>query len=98
MHGGEPVSGLPRSPRRGRPARNQSKGVVKGSRLQISFTITPELLDKVDGLAGSMGQTRAAVINLAIYRLLALEAAGNAVAPPATNTNTSANANVATGE
>ena len=47
----------------------------KGSRLQISLTIAPELLSRVDGLAETMGQTRAALINLAIYRLLAQEGA-----------------------
>jgi len=39
-----------------------------GKKLQISLTITPDLLDQVDALAAKLGQTRAAVINLAIYQ------------------------------
>lgn len=49
---------------------SQSKGVVKGNKVQISLTIAPELLDKVDQLAMETGQSRAAVINLAIYKLI----------------------------
>ena len=65
--------------RRGRPPRSDVvKGVQKGSRLQISLTITPDMLVKVDGLAAAMGQTRAAVINLAIYRLLSQESGAGA--------------------
>lgn len=70
------VSPPPTQPaRRGRPPRDaETKGVRKGARLQISLTIAPELLSRIDGLADTMGQTRAAVINLAIYRLLSQEA------------------------
>lgn len=55
------------------PASETTKGVRKGCRLQISHTISPELLSKVDQLASAMGQSRAAVINLAVYRLLEQE-------------------------
>lgn len=44
------------------------RGVKKGRRLQISLTIAPALLDKVDRLAAKLGQSRAALINMAIYR------------------------------
>ncbi len=44
------------------------KGVRKGNKQQISLTIAPALLNKVDELAATMGQSRAAIINLAIYR------------------------------
>lgn len=44
------------------------KGVIKGKKQQISLTITPALLEKVDELAAELGQSRAAVINMAIYR------------------------------
>jgi hypothetical protein len=44
------------------------KGVKKGNKQQISLTIAPALLEKIDGLAEELGQSRAAVINLAIYR------------------------------
>ena len=43
-------------------------GVKKGNKQQISLTIAPALLDKVDDLATELGQSRAAIINLAIYR------------------------------
>lgn len=45
-----------------------TKGVKKGNKQQISLTITPDLLEKVDVLARKMGQSRAAVINMAIYQ------------------------------
>ncbi|MEX8193117.1 ribbon-helix-helix protein, CopG family [Comamonas guangdongensis] len=65
---------LVKKPTKGRPpASKKTKGVWKGERLQISHTITPDLLSKVDQLAAAMGQSRAAVINLAIYRLLEQE-------------------------
>lgn len=43
-------------------------GVRKGNKRQISLTITPELLAKVDQLAAELGQSRAAVINMSIHR------------------------------
>lgn len=47
-----------------------AKGVKKGNKQQISLTIAPALLAKVDELAAQLGQSRAAVINLAIYRMV----------------------------
>ncbi len=44
------------------------RGVRKGNRQQISLTIAPALLEKVDALAAELGQSRAALINMAIYR------------------------------
>lgn len=44
------------------------KGVRRGTKQQITLTIAPDLLAKVDEMAGRMGQSRAALINLAIYR------------------------------
>ena len=49
-------------------AEARPRGVKKGNRQQISLTITPGLLVKVDELAEQLGQSRAAVINMAIYR------------------------------
>jgi hypothetical protein len=49
------------------------KGVRRGKKEQITLTLAPELLEKVDGLAKRMGQSRAAVINLAIFRLMEAE-------------------------
>lgn len=52
----------------GRPARRgEIVGVRKGRKRQITHTISPDLLAKVDRLAKDMGQSRAAVINLAIF-------------------------------
>ncbi|MDD2610951.1 MAG: ribbon-helix-helix protein, CopG family [Giesbergeria sp.] len=46
------------------------KRVRKGKKLQISLTISEPLLERVDALALSIGQSRAAVINLAILQAL----------------------------
>ena len=43
-------------------------GVKKGNKRQISLTIAPDLLAKVDRLAAELGQSRAAVINMSIHR------------------------------
>lgn len=44
------------------------RGVKKGNKRQISLTIAPPLLAKVDEMAAELGQSRATVINMAIYR------------------------------
>ncbi|MDE2268567.1 MAG: CopG family transcriptional regulator, partial [Betaproteobacteria bacterium] len=58
------------------------KGVMLGHKRQITLTIAPELLARVDALAGQIGQSRAAVINLAIRqaveRGLTIEGLGRA--------------------
>jgi hypothetical protein len=46
----------------------KSSGVMKGKRRQISHTIPPDLLARVDALAKEMSSTRATIINMAIYR------------------------------
>jgi hypothetical protein len=51
------------------------KGVIRGKKEQITLTIAPELLAKVDALASRMGQSRAALINRAIYELAERERA-----------------------
>ena len=50
------------------PGAPATKGVKKGNKVQISLTITPTLLARVDALATELGQSRAAMINMAIYR------------------------------
>lgn len=45
-----------------------ARGVTKGHKRQISLTIAPNLLERVDELATELGQSRAAIINMAIYR------------------------------
>lgn len=54
------ISGAPDAPRR----------VRKGRKVQITLTIAEPLLDRVDDLAGQIGQSRAAVINLAVMQML----------------------------
>jgi hypothetical protein len=46
------------------------KGVIRGRKEQITLTIVPELLVKLDSLAARMGQSRAALINRAIFELV----------------------------
>jgi hypothetical protein len=46
------------------------KGIPKGKKRQITLTIAPDLLRKVDEVAKRTGQGRASIINLAIYRAL----------------------------
>lgn len=46
------------------------KGLPKGRKRQISLTIAPELLRKVDERAEAAGIGRAAFISMAIYRAL----------------------------
>lgn len=46
------------------------KYVKKGKKLQITLTIAQPLLERVDELAAKLGQSRAAVINLAVYQSL----------------------------
>nr|WP_246186582.1 CopG family transcriptional regulator [Methylacidimicrobium tartarophylax] len=49
-------------------AEPKPRGVRKGNKQQISLTIAPTIpLMKVDELAAEIGQSRAAVINLAIH-------------------------------
>lgn len=52
------------------PAADQAspKYVRKGKKLQITLTISQPLLERVDELAAKMGQSRAAVINLAVFQ------------------------------
>lgn len=46
------------------------KGVKKGNKRQITLTIAPELLERVDQVAKRTGQARAAVINMAIFQAI----------------------------
>lgn len=48
----------------------ERQGVFKGRKRQITLTIMPELLEKVDAMARKLGQSRAAVINMAVYRVV----------------------------
>ena len=51
-------------------ASSYEKGIAKGHKRQISHTIAPDLLRRVDETAARSGQGRAAIINLAIFRFL----------------------------
>lgn len=44
--------------------------VRKGKKLQITLTIAQPLLERVDKLADKLGQSRAGIINLALYQSL----------------------------
>jgi hypothetical protein len=46
------------------------KGIAKGNKRQITLTIAPEMLRKIDEIAHRTGQARAAVINMALYRAI----------------------------
>ncbi len=46
------------------------KGIKKGNKRQITLTIAPELLERVDQVAKRTGQARAAVINMAIFQAI----------------------------
>lgn len=46
------------------------KGIAKGHKRQITLTIAPDLLRKVDEMAKRTGQARAAIINMAVYQAI----------------------------
>lgn len=46
------------------------KGFTKGNKRQITITVHPALLDRVDEMAERLGQTRAGFIGLALNRVL----------------------------
>lgn len=60
------ISGAPDAQHSDTP--KKPKYVKKGNKLQITLTISPSILERVDALAEKLGQSRAAVINLAIYQ------------------------------
>lgn len=60
------ISGAPDAPHvqeSGKP-----KYVKKGKKLQITLTIAQPILERVDAMAERLGQSRAAIINLAIFQ------------------------------
>lgn len=64
------VTGAPDSVRAVPVANTYEKGVPRGNKRQISLTIAPDLLRRVDEVARRTGQGRAGIINMAIYRAL----------------------------
>jgi len=46
------------------------KGIQKGHKRQVSITISPDLLRRVDERADAMGTGRSAFISMAIYKAL----------------------------
>lgn len=54
----------------GGPAPRQRK---KANKVQISLSVSRELLAKIDLQAARMGQSRAAVIGLAMYEFLGVD-------------------------
>jgi hypothetical protein len=68
------IAGAPDSPSVATSnASSYDKGITKGHQRQISHTIAPDLLRRVDQAAARSGQGRAAIINLAIYRFLEID-------------------------
>lgn len=60
------VAGAPDSKKGAEP----KKGLMRGKREQISHTIPPALLERLDARADFMGMTRAGFINFAISQIL----------------------------
>lgn len=46
------------------------KGVVKGKKQQITITMDPELIERIDEAAAENGQSRAAFINMSCINIL----------------------------
>ena len=67
---GKPLKIKKRTMKHLKPGKAKPKGVRKGNKVQISLTITEELLEKVNRMAKENGQTRAGFINLAISLLV----------------------------
>lgn len=63
------IAGAPDGGRE-KPQAAYEKGIAKGNKRQITLTIAPELLRRVDEVAKRTGQARAGIINMAIYRAL----------------------------
>lgn len=64
------IQGAPDAKTEATPATVYEKGIAKGNKRQITLTISPELLRKVDEVAKRTGQARAAIINMAIFNAL----------------------------
>ena len=60
------ISGAPDSAVR--RSRQPAKGVFRGTRRQITITLPPDLLEKVDRVARGVGQTRTSFINTCLWR------------------------------
>ena len=63
------IAGAPDARAEAKPS-SYDKGIPKGNKRQISLTIAPDLLRRVDEVAKRTGQGRAGIINMAIYRAL----------------------------
>lgn len=64
------IQGAPDAKTEAAQAAVYDKGIAKGNKRQITLTIAPELLRKVDEVANRTGQARAAIINMAIFNAL----------------------------
>ena len=60
------ISGAPDAPKE--QEIEKPKYVRKGKKLQITLTISQPILERVDAMAERLGQSRAAIINLAIFQ------------------------------
>ena len=52
----------------GPPPKRERKGVMRGNREQITVTLPPETLNRIERLAREAGMTRAGLLNLFIHR------------------------------
>ena len=57
----------PSSPLMTKPVKER-RGVMRGNREQITLTLPPETLGRIERLARGAGMTRAGLINLFIHR------------------------------
>lgn len=64
------IQGAPDAKIKSAPDAIYEKGIAKGNKRQITLTISPDLLRKVDEVANRTGQARAAIINMAIFNAL----------------------------
>lgn len=64
------IGGAPDAEAGGEGKNEPRKGVRKGKRVQISHTISDDLLARVDAMASELGMSRAALLNMAALQLL----------------------------
>lgn len=58
------IAGAPDAPK------STGRGLKRGKKEQIAVIVAPDLLDRLDAMAADMGQSRSALISLAIFQAL----------------------------
>ena len=64
------VTGAPDATVKPETSVGYDKGIVKGHKRQVSITISPDLLRKIDAKAEAMGTGRSAFISMAVFKAL----------------------------